>query len=67
MTIKALETSTTMPDTWKTWRESIRTSELNAKTAIDASTNVDSLITASQVTWANNPDYVAPIENQLNP
>lgn len=63
MSIKALETNTTMPDTWKTWRESIRTSALNAKTAINASTDVDSLITASTVTWAHDPDYVAPQEN----
>jgi hypothetical protein len=63
MSIKALETGSPMPDTWKTWRESIRTSALNAKTAINASTDVDSLITASTITWANNPDYVAPVEN----
>lgn len=63
MTIKALETNTTMPDAWKIWRESIRTSALNAKTAINASTDVDSLITASIVTWAHDPDYVAPQEN----
>jgi hypothetical protein len=63
MSIKALETNTTILDTWKTWRESIRTTALNAKTAINASTDIESLITASTVTWANNPDYVAPIEN----
>jgi hypothetical protein len=60
MSIKALETNTPMADAWKIWRESIRTSALNAKTAINASTDVDSLITASAVTWANDPDYVAP-------
>lgn len=64
MSIKALETSTTMPEAWKTWRESIRTSASNAKTAINASTDVDSLITASTVTWAHDPDYVAPSEGQ---
>jgi hypothetical protein len=63
MSIKALETGNAMPDVWKIWRESIRTSALNAKTAINASTDVDSLITASQVTWAHDPDYVAPREN----
>jgi hypothetical protein len=36
----------------------------NAKTAINASTDVDSLITASTVTWAHDPDYVAPSEGQ---
>jgi hypothetical protein len=62
MSIKALETSTQMADAWKIWRESIRTSALNAKTAINASTNIDGLIAASKVAWANDPDYVAPSE-----
>jgi hypothetical protein len=60
MSIKALETGTAIADNWKTWRESIRTSALNAKTAITASTDVDSLITASTVNWPNDPNYVAP-------
>jgi hypothetical protein len=64
MSIKSLETGTPMPDTWKTWRESIRTSATNAKTAINASTDVDGLITASHVTWSHDPDYVAPTEGQ---
>jgi hypothetical protein len=64
MSIKALETGNAMADAWKTWRESIRTTALNAKTAINASTDIESLITASTVTWANNPDYVAPIQTQ---
>jgi hypothetical protein len=58
MSIKALETNTAMPDIWKTWRESIRTSALNAKTAINASTDIESLITASTVAWAQDPDYI---------
>ena len=62
MTIKALETNTTMPESWKTWRESVRTTALNAKTAITASTDIDSLITASTVTWPNDPNYVAPTQ-----
>ena len=64
MSIKALETGTPMPNAWKTWRESIRTSATNAKTAINASTDVASLISASTITWPHDPDYVAPTENQ---
>jgi hypothetical protein len=60
MTIKALETNTTMPETWKTWRESVRTTAATAKTAITASTDIASLITASTITWPNDPNYVAP-------
>ena len=62
MTIKALETNTTMPANWKTWRESVRTTAANAKTAITASTDIDTLITASTVTWPRDPNYVAPVE-----
>jgi hypothetical protein len=64
MSIKALETGNAMPDSWKIWRESIRTSATNAKTAINASTDVATLISASTITWAHDPDYVAPTENQ---
>ena len=67
MTIKALETNTTMPEAWKTWRESVRTTALNAKTAITASTDIDTLITASTVTWPHDPNYVAPVETSTQP
>jgi hypothetical protein len=62
MTIKALETNTTMPDTWKTWRESVRTTAVNAKNAITASTDIDTLITASTVNWPHDPNYVPPVQ-----
>ena len=60
MTIKALETGTAMADNWKTWRESVRTLASSTKTAINASTDIPSLITASIVTWPHDPNYVAP-------
>lgn len=60
MSIKALETGTAMADNWKTWRESVRTLASSTKKAINASTDIPSLITASTVTWPNNPNYVAP-------
>ena len=60
MTIKALETGTAMADNWKTWRESVRTLASSRKTAINASTDIPSLITASTVTWPHDPNYVAP-------
>jgi hypothetical protein len=56
MSIKALETDTPMPSEWKTWRESIRTTAATAKAAITASTDVDSLIVASNVTWPTSPE-----------
>lgn len=60
MSIKALETGTAMADNWKTWRESVRTLASSTKTAINASTDIPSLITASTVTWPHDPNYVAP-------
>jgi len=67
MTIKALETNTTMPENWKTWRESVRTTAVNAKNAITASTDIDTLITASTVNWPHDPNYVAPVETPTQP
>ena len=67
MSIKALETGNAMPDVWKIWRESIRTSALNAKNAINASTDIESLISACTITWAHDPDYVAPVETPTQP
>ena len=56
MSIKALETDTPMSSEWKTWRESIRTTAATTKAAITASTDVDSLIVASNVTWPTSPE-----------
>jgi len=61
MAVKAFETSTTVPTDWATWRAEIRTQAGTAITAIDAATDIDSLITASTVVWANDPNYVAPV------
>ncbi len=63
MAVKAFETNTTVPTDWATWRAEIRTQAGTAVTAIDAATDIDSLITASAVVWANDPNYVAPVQN----
>jgi hypothetical protein len=64
MAVKAFETGTTVPADWTTWRAEIRTQAGAAVTAIDAATDIDSLITASAVVWANDPNYVAPVQNE---
>jgi len=62
MVIKAFETSTKIADNWNTWRAEIRT-QCNAQVAaITACTTVDQLATLAPVTWAHNPDYVAPTQ-----
>jgi hypothetical protein len=61
MVVKAVETSTTVDSAWNTWRASIRTTAANAVTAINACTNVDE-VAALVIVWANDPNYVAPVE-----
>lgn len=55
MSIKAAETGTALDASWKTWRAEIRTQAGNARTAINAATDIPSLITASTVTWTLDP------------
>lgn len=59
MVIKALETSTTVPADWTAYRASVRTAAATAVAAIDAAADVPALQTAVQVTWPNDPNFVA--------
>ena len=59
MVVKAVETSTTVPTDWNTWRAEIRTQAQEAITAIESATNVDEVASAVQVQWAKDPN--API------
>lgn len=60
MVVKAIETSTTVPVDWNTWRESIRTTAATATTAIDSATDVDAVATVMQnIVWPKDPDQVA--------
>lgn len=62
MVVKAIETSTTVPIAWNTWRESIRTYTFNAITAINASTDVDEVaVIMGGLSWPNDPNYVPPV------
>jgi hypothetical protein len=56
MVVRATETSTPMPDAWKTWRESIRTTAQTAVTAINAAADVAALQSAVQVQWPKDPN-----------
>jgi hypothetical protein len=57
MVVKAVETSTTVPADWNTWRESIRTTAATATTAIDNAADVDAVETIMQnIVWPLAPD-----------
>jgi hypothetical protein len=62
MVIKALETSTTVPADWTAYRAAVRTAAATVVAAIDASADVPALQAAVQVTWPNDPNFVAPTE-----
>jgi hypothetical protein len=61
MSIKAMETSVPMADSWKTWRAQIRSQAQDAKTAIAAATSVDEIVTARTIVWANDPNWKANV------
>jgi hypothetical protein len=59
MVVKAIETSTTIPADWTAYRAAVRTAAATAVAAIDASADVLALQAAVQVTWPNDPNFVA--------
>lgn len=59
MVVKAVETSTTVPADWTAYRASVRTAAAGAVAAIDAAADVPALQAAVQVTWPNDPNFVA--------
>ena len=65
MVVKAVETSTTVPTDWNTWRESIRTTAATATTSIDSAVDVDAVATIMQnLVWPLDPDQVAAEQAQ---
>ena len=65
MVVKALEISTAVPTAWFNYRVVVRSAAATAVTAIDASADVPALQAAVQVTWPNDPNYVARIETPV--
>jgi hypothetical protein len=61
MVTKGIETSTPVPTAWGTYRAGVRTAAGTTITAINASTTITELQTAIQVTWPNDPNYIAPV------
>lgn len=63
MVVKAVETSTQVESAWNTWRAEIRTQAQTGVTAINACTTVAELEALPAIQWANDPNYVPPVEN----
>ena len=62
MVVKAVETGGTVAPAWNTWRQDIRT-QCNAEIMdINDCTTVDELAALPSVQWANDPNYVPPVE-----
>jgi hypothetical protein len=62
MVVKAVETSTAVAADWTTYRAAVRTAAATAVAAIEAAADVPALQAAVQVTWPNDPNFVAPTE-----
>jgi len=62
MVVKAVETSTAVAADWTTYRAAVRTAAATAVVAIESSADVPALQAAVQVTWPNDPNFVAPTE-----
>lgn len=68
MVIKATETSTPMDPAWNTWRQSIRTTAEGYVAAIMAAVDMPALESVmSSVTWPHDPDYVEPVQEEVQP
>ena len=65
MVVKAVESSSNVPTAWSAWRQEIRDQAANQVTAISACTTVDQLAALPSVEWAHDPDYVAPVINEV--
>ena len=59
---KANDPTYTPPAAWVTWRAAMRTEMTTAIAAINASTDIPSLITAKTINWPHDPDYVSPTQ-----
>jgi hypothetical protein len=65
MVVKAVESSSNVPTAWSAWRQEIRDQAANQITAVSACTTVDQLAALPSVEWAHDPDYVAPVVNEV--
>ena len=60
--VKGYETKSAIPTDWNTWRQEIRTQCDAQIIAITNCTTVAELAALPQVTWAHDPNYVPPVQ-----
>lgn len=67
MVVKAVETQGAVDPDWNTYRAAVRSTADQTKTAIAATTTVEELETVmTNVAWPNDPNYVPPVEENVN-
>ena len=60
MVVKSVETSTPINPSWNTWRQSIRTTALNATNGVEGAADVDAVASVmNSIVWPKDPDQVA--------
>jgi len=60
MVVKSVETSTPINAAWNTWRQSIRTTALNATNGVESASDVDGVATVmGAIAWPKDPDQIA--------
>lgn len=66
MVVKSVETSTPISPSWNTWRQSIRTTALNATNGVESAADVDAVASVmGSIVWPKDPDQVAMEAAQL--
>lgn len=66
MVVKSVETSTPINPSWNSWRQSIRTTALNATNGVEGAADVDAVATVmGSINWPKDPDQVALEAAQL--
>lgn len=56
-----------VPQSWNTWRATIRTQAADQATAINACTTVDELAALPPVDWAHDPNWIPPTQQEVTP
>jgi hypothetical protein len=60
MVVKSVETSTPINASWNAWRQSIRTTALNATNGVEGAADVDAVASVmGSIVWPKDPDQVA--------
>ncbi len=65
MAVKAFETVSVVAEDWAAWRQEIRDQATKQIEAISACADVAALAALPSVEWANDPNWVAPVEVQV--